>query len=489
MEDVKCRKQEANDQPIYIEDTPLLEGCGVKHCDRLVLLFKRIVFEKMSEGIKKFNDEYVESLKTEDRSFKLNVFSSEISINLQKYKQSSKIDEGLEDTFQSLGINLTKLTIGWRTMNEGNIMKWLYKDNKSAIESFTKWFKSNHKLPTYEQLQLVILFHLANQYNSMICESSIFKFILSARRPMIEKQYLALWINIAYGVNLASITTSSINQPNYLEESEDIIQIRLIALICLFYNIKPTQISSLQLNSIVYIKPHFWLKSHWGNFILLLPQAYSSYINKLVIDTETCDKKSCSKTLNKESFRSYWYHNKNRIFLPLRIKIFDTMNELKESSMLQKNSFSEIYNDPLSYIRALEKSNFDAEENYPAYLAVRSGIQLPRRLQDSGFCIISNNIDHLLSYSLIYIGTQEAEDLFEQVFIAEKQTEIIKTRAYDQYCDVYKVNQDFNKPTSYSQKCQCNHSYEIKIFEKSVQIDKNPEMESKIKEIQSLYFQ
>ena len=64
---------------------------------------------------------------------------------------------------------------------------------------------------------------------------------------------------------------------------------------------------------------------------------------------------------------------------------------------------------------------------------------------------------------------------------------VYKTRAFVQYSDVYRVNQDTVKQSSYTPKCQCNCSYEVKLFEKSTQIDRNPEMEGKINEIQSLY--
>ena len=276
--------------------------------------------------------------------------------------------------------------------------KCLFSNNKSAIDFFIKEFKYSNILPRFEQLQLVILFHLINQFSSVICESSIIRFILSARRPMIEKQYFAMWINEIYGVNLASISTSSITQPNYLEENEEIIQIRLIALICLFYNIKPTQISSLQLSSIFYAKPHFWIKSHWNNYVLVLPYIYSSYINKLILETETCEKKSCFKTVNNESFRTYCYHDKNRIFLNLRMKLYETMNTIKEKSKILKSNFSEIYNDPLSYIRAFDRNNLEIDGNVPAYLAVKKGAEVPKRLQDSGIYIISNLLVFVKSY-------------------------------------------------------------------------------------------
>lgn len=75
------------------------------------------------------------------------------------------------------------------------------------------------------------------------------------------------------------------------------------------------------------------------------------------------------------------------------------------------------------------------------------------------------------------------------MFIAERQTELVKTRAYAQYCDVYKVSQDCSKHAVYPQSCDCNICYEIKVYETAAQTDRNPEMEAKIKEIQSLYFQ
>ena len=68
------------------------------------------------------------------------------------------------------------------------------------------------------------------------------------------------------------------------------------------------------------------------------------------------------------------------------------MNNLKAKTMVQKSSFSEIYNDPLSFIRAFDKINLENEENYSAYLAAKPGVEVPRRLTDSGLYIMSNSL-------------------------------------------------------------------------------------------------
>jgi len=57
--------------------------------------------------------------------------------------------------------------------------------------------------------------------------------------------------------------------------------------------------------------------------------------------------------------------------------------------MLNNCSFSEIYNDPLSYVRAFERDLLDNESNYPAYIAHKDGYEVPERLQDSRMMIMN----------------------------------------------------------------------------------------------------
>ena len=111
------------------------------------------------------------------------------------------------------------------------------------------------------------------------------------------------------------MTISSISQPSIVEENQELIQIRLIALLCLYYNIHPDQLWEIQLSSIFYIKPYFCMKSGWENFLLILPKTYSAFLNKLILNTDTCEMKSCWVSVDNSQIRTYWYHNKNKPFL------------------------------------------------------------------------------------------------------------------------------------------------------------------------------
>ena len=121
-------------------------------------------------------------------------------------------------------------------------------------------------------------------------------------------------MNEVYGLNLASICTASVTQPRYLEDQDSVMQIKLFALICLFYNISPEEVVDLQLFSVVYLKPYFCLKSHCGNFVMVLPAVYSNYLNKIVSDTSTCEMKSCSHDIKGDFIRTFCYHQKNKPF-------------------------------------------------------------------------------------------------------------------------------------------------------------------------------
>ena len=300
-------------EPESIFEEP--QGCQVKYCDKLVELFKRIVYTKITEGIEKFDETYLSNLKTDSHSFKASVIYDEMTMRLDKYKFRSKLAEDLLEKFQVKDIRLNALNIGCSEKLNQQKLKCLFTDNQSAVEYFIKGFKTAAFFPTSEQLQLIVDFHCANRYKLSICENSIKKFILASSNPMVERQYFAQWMKEIYGVNLCSITTASLTPPNPLEDKEDDIRVKLLALICLFYNISPIQASNLQLFSIVYLKPYFCVKSHCGKYILILPSVYSNYLSKLISDTESCEKKSCSQSIKGDLVRTFCYHtNKNTIF-------------------------------------------------------------------------------------------------------------------------------------------------------------------------------
>jgi hypothetical protein len=57
---------------------------------------------------------------------------------------------------------------------------------------------------------------------------------------------------------------------------------------------------------------------------------------------------------------------------------------------LKKSSFSIIYEDPTSYVRVFEKDQIENESNYPAYIAYKSVLDLPKRIVESGIMLMSS---------------------------------------------------------------------------------------------------
>ena len=290
------------------------KGCQVKHCERLVKLFKKIVHEKVSKALQTFSQEYLDNLRKESFSFKTNVVYDEMTMRLEKYKFRSKLADDINTAFDSKDIRLNSLNIGCSEKLNQQKLRCLFNDNNSAIEYFIKGFKTADLFPTLSQLQMIIDFHNLNRYKLSICDNSVKKFVLTSTKPMIEKQYFLQWMNEVYGLNLTSITTSSITQPKYMEDQDEVIQIKLVALLCLFYNVTPSEVLKLQLYSVVYLKPHFCFKSHCGNYFLILPGVYSNYLNKIISDTRTCEMKSCSNSVKEDFIRTFCYHGKNRLF-------------------------------------------------------------------------------------------------------------------------------------------------------------------------------
>ena len=66
-----------------------------------------------------------------------------------------------------------------------------------------------------------------------------------------------------------------------------------------------------------------------------------------------------------------------------RNELNEIVDNIREKSMLKNSSFSEIYEDPLSYVRVLDKEQLENESNYPAYIAHKKSVKLPKRLLDS----------------------------------------------------------------------------------------------------------
>jgi len=183
-----------------------------------VEIFKSIVFAKVSKAMQDFGDTFFSDMKTESLNFKVNVVFDEISMRLDKYKFRSQLFEDIINIFDEKDIRLNSLNIGCGEQLYQPKLKCLFSDNPSAIESFIKGYKAPDLFPTFSQLQMIIDFHTANRYKLSICENSVKNFVLTTKRPMIEKQYFSQWISEIYGLNMSSITTSSITQPRYMED-------------------------------------------------------------------------------------------------------------------------------------------------------------------------------------------------------------------------------------------------------------------------------
>ena len=259
-------------------------------------------------------DGFTKHLQTETFSFKTNVIYDEMTIKLEKYRFRSKLVEDLTKTFEAKDIRLNSLNIACSEKLHHAKLKCLFNTNAEAVEHYVKGFKAPELFPTFEQLQMIVDFHASNKYKLSICENSVKKFVLKRKNPMIEKQYFIQWITEVFGLNLSSILMSSISDPGCLEGQNDIVQIKLMALLCLFYDMTPEDLMKIQLFSVVYLKPNFCFKSHCGKFILVLPTSYSNYLNRLISDSKTCEMKSCSYKMNDDIVRTFCYHEKNKLF-------------------------------------------------------------------------------------------------------------------------------------------------------------------------------
>jgi hypothetical protein len=294
---------------------PPAPSISARRYNKYIDLFKQIVYQKMCKGLQKFHENYLNDLRTEETfTFKANVIYDEMTIKLEKYKFRSKLAEDLNSAFKAKDIRLNSLNIGCSEKLYEPKLKCLFNDNQEAIEYFIKGFKTADLFPTMDQLHMIIDFHSSNRYKLSICENTVKKYVLSSKNTMVEKQYFVQWMSEVYGLNLASITMSSIIHPGYLDDKSEIMQVKLFSLLCLFYNISPSELMNLQLFSIVYLKPNFCFKSHCGSYLLILPANYSNYLTRLISDVQTCEMKSCSQKIKDDLVRTFCYHNKNKVF-------------------------------------------------------------------------------------------------------------------------------------------------------------------------------
>lgn len=165
---------------------------------------------------------------------------------------------------------------------------------------------------------MIINFHQDNRYNPSLCDNAIKRYVLSQRKTMLEKQYFVQWLTEVFAINFSSILTASISDPGYLNNQSEVVQTKLMALLCLFYSLTPKDLMNIQLSSVVYLKPNFCFKSHCGNFLLILPTSYSNYLNRLVTESQTCEMKSCSSRIKDNEVRTFCYHGKNKLFKSMK---------------------------------------------------------------------------------------------------------------------------------------------------------------------------
>jgi hypothetical protein len=318
-----------------------------------------------------------------------------------------------------------------------------FNENREAVEFYVKGFKTADLFPTFEQLSMIVDFHTQNRYKLSICETTVKKFVLQSKKSMVERQYFVQWMSEIYGLNLSSITMSSIAQPCVLDDQNNEIQTKLLSLLCLFYNCSPSALFSMQLFSVVYLKPNFCFKSHCGKYILVLPESYSIYMNRLVSDASTCEMKSCSKKNKDDQVRIFCYHNKNKLFGSALPKIAKLMKDIKETSLLKKNSFSFIYKDPLYYVRSFDKENLENESKFAAHIAYNTSEPIPQRILEAGVKLLSAT------------DSLRVQNLFDQVFRLEKNSHISPSKDYLTYTEKFSFGKDSESP-DISEDVTCN---------------------------------
>lgn len=262
---------------------------------------KKAIVNTITKVEEKFSPGFKSKLHTESFAYKNDILYGKLDVELAQKVFRSKLVKDLEEELEKKNISL-KLVFG------DGITRWTG-TNKEAIELYLKKFKTVDQYPTLEQLKLIVDFH---SECSSITVKGIQEYVIGSQASMLERQYFVEWITTVYGLNLQSIKTSSIENSEDLEESQ--IQVRLLALLCLFYDVHPQELMELQLVSVVYLKPNFCFKSHCGDFLLVLPETYSGLVSKLIKKCKKSDYKSCIQEIGADSFRSFSYHGLNRLF-------------------------------------------------------------------------------------------------------------------------------------------------------------------------------
>lgn len=112
--------------------------------------------------------------------------------------------------FEKLGLNLSELTI---MLKESNYLKnaCVHSSSKDAIDVFWSKFKLSSMNHKPEDLKLIIEFHTAFMGRDNLNSQDVYDFILSCPKPIIEKQYLILWLKCTFRMNCNEVGISPIN--------------------------------------------------------------------------------------------------------------------------------------------------------------------------------------------------------------------------------------------------------------------------------------
>ncbi|CAI2360530.1 unnamed protein product [Moneuplotes crassus] len=349
-----------------VKEKPTISEC--------VYAAKKSIMNAVVQVESKFPEEFLNNLKTESFSYKSDILYGKLDLTLGHKVFRSQLVPTFEEEMEKSNICLNLI------FGEG-ITRWT-RTNKEAIEMFLKRFKSVDLFPTLSQLRLILDFHSTVPTVSM---TSVQKFLITSQASMIEKQYVVEWISTIFGLNLSCMKMASIEIPQNTEDQGEL-QIKLMALLCLFYDLQPQELMDLQLISVVYLKPHFCFKSECGNFLLILPVCYSNILHKLISKCETAETKSCSQAIGQDLFRSFCYHGKNRLFSSIEPELTSIQKEIKETT-----DYSFIYADPTKFVRVFDPSQRNGEAVYPAHIVTKGDKEIPLRLFDSGMEIIHSN--------------------------------------------------------------------------------------------------
>ncbi|CAI2375730.1 unnamed protein product [Moneuplotes crassus] len=364
-QDEKCDDQYEN---IRLKDSLQKYKPSITDC---VEVAKRCIVASVEAVEKKFTPEFLEKLNSESLGYKSDVLVGKLDLALEQKFFGSGLGEELANEMSNRGICLCDID------GEG-ITRW-ESSNVEAIEHFLKGFNSIELYPTLNQLKLILEFH---SNVTTISLESVREFLFNRKSKMIERQYFAKWISSIFGLNLSSLKMASIEVPENIEDYGELL-IKLMGLLCLFYDLKPQELMKLQMCSIVYLKPHFCFKSEREDYVMILPICYSKFLHNLISKSHTCDRKSCSQIVDQDHLRNFCYHDQNRLFSSLEPNMREFLEEIN-----QGQEYSLIYADTTKFIRVLDFSRKEKESIYPAHVVTKKQKDIPLRILDSRLDII-----------------------------------------------------------------------------------------------------